>query len=514
MNTRRLLPLGLAVTALLVLAGIASHGRPLSGGRGRGPTATFFDYVATTLVIFAFVMLAVVIWSLFAKRDGGRPAARAAGICQHDPLAVRGRSWSPWLLVHSGFVERLRKSTQHVSGDAARRRSRRPPRSRRQERPQPAPALGRDRHRRRAARRHGGRAARGPAGEARAARLAARAARRPCRLALDESLDDLRNDPDLRRAIVAAYARMERALGRAGLPRHPAEAPFEYVERALASLDTSAESVRRLTALFEWAKFSQHEPEPEMRDEAIDALVAVRDELRRARTRKRCRREPRAAPRRDRSSSARRSRLIVVLGVQPVSVERIVAALPARARGDRARRAHADPRRGSSTTCTRRSSSTRSTRKPRPAEPSSRSSCASSARSRSARRARAICTTGSLPLLRDAAAARLGFDLEQRPMRRARGSATRRGSSCDRTGPRRRTAARPGLPLAPRPLGRRRAGAALMELHEVRDRGAAVLDEVERAIVGKRDALELILARACSATGTCCSRTTPASRRR
>jgi MoxR-like ATPase len=32
-----------------------------------------------------------------------------------------------------------------------------------------------------------------------------------------------------------------------------------------------------------------------------------------------------------------------------------------------------------------------------------------------------------------------------------------------------------------------------MELEEVRERGAAVLDEVERAIVGKRDALELVL---------------------
>ena len=98
-------------------------------------------------------------------------------------------------------------------------------------------------------------------------------------LAIDESIDDLRNDPNLRRAIVAAYARMERALGRAGLPRHPAEAPFEYVERALESLDTSAASVRRLTALFESAKFSQHEPEPGMRDEAIEALMAVRAEL-------------------------------------------------------------------------------------------------------------------------------------------------------------------------------------------------------------------------------------------
>jgi hypothetical protein len=98
--------------------------------------------------------------------------------------------------------------------------------------------------------------------------------------ALDESLDDLRNDPDLRRAIIAAYARMEAALGAAGIPRHPAEAPLEYVERALLSLDTGAEAVRRLTDLFEWARFSHHEPEPSMRDDAVDALVAVRDELR------------------------------------------------------------------------------------------------------------------------------------------------------------------------------------------------------------------------------------------
>jgi hypothetical protein len=98
--------------------------------------------------------------------------------------------------------------------------------------------------------------------------------------ALDESLDDLRTDPDLRRAIIAAYARMETALAAAGMPRHPAEAPLEYVERALLSLDTSAGAVRRLTELFEWARFSQHDPEPSMRDDAVDALIAVRDELR------------------------------------------------------------------------------------------------------------------------------------------------------------------------------------------------------------------------------------------
>ena len=100
--------------------------------------------------------------------------------------------------------------------------------------------------------------------------------------ALDESLDDLRSDPDVRRAIVAAYARMERALAVVGMPRDPAEAPLVYLERVLLSLDASADAVRRLTDLFEWARFSHHEPEPSMRDEAVDALIAVRDELRNA----------------------------------------------------------------------------------------------------------------------------------------------------------------------------------------------------------------------------------------
>ena len=75
---------------------------------------------------------------------------------------------------------------------------------------------------------------------------------------------------------------MERALASAGLARRPAEAPVEYLERALLELDASTDAVRRLTELFEWAKFSHHEPEPSMRDDAVEALVAVRDELRAA----------------------------------------------------------------------------------------------------------------------------------------------------------------------------------------------------------------------------------------
>lgn len=97
--------------------------------------------------------------------------------------------------------------------------------------------------------------------------------------ALDDSLDDLRAEPDPRRAVIAAYARLERVLAAHGLPRKPAEAPFEYLGRMLAELSVGEVSARALTDLFERAKFSQHAVGPEMKDEAIAALEAVCDEL-------------------------------------------------------------------------------------------------------------------------------------------------------------------------------------------------------------------------------------------
>jgi hypothetical protein len=97
---------------------------------------------------------------------------------------------------------------------------------------------------------------------------------------LDDSLEDLRAEPDPRRAVIAAYARMERALAWFGLPRRAFEAPLEYLSRVLVELRASAESVRRLTSLFERAKFSTHEIGPTLKEDAIDALVTVRDELR------------------------------------------------------------------------------------------------------------------------------------------------------------------------------------------------------------------------------------------
>jgi hypothetical protein len=101
--------------------------------------------------------------------------------------------------------------------------------------------------------------------------------------AVDESLDDLRAESDPRRAVIAAYARLERVLAAYGLPRKTSEAPLEYLNRMLAELSVSPAAARRLTDLFERAKFSQHAVGPEMKEQAIDALETVRDNLAAAR---------------------------------------------------------------------------------------------------------------------------------------------------------------------------------------------------------------------------------------
>ena len=82
-------------------------------------------------------------------------------------------------------------------------------------------------------------------------------------------------EPDPRRAVLKAYAGMERALGEDGLPRRPTEAPLEYLGRVRAGRRAAG----RLTALFERARFSRHEIDEPMRRDALDALDEVRSEL-------------------------------------------------------------------------------------------------------------------------------------------------------------------------------------------------------------------------------------------
>jgi len=97
---------------------------------------------------------------------------------------------------------------------------------------------------------------------------------------VEDTLADLHAEQDPRKAIIAAYARVERLFASYGLARDRAEAPIEYLERVLPELRASGAALGRLTRLFEWAKFSAHDVKPGMRDDAIRALVEVRDELR------------------------------------------------------------------------------------------------------------------------------------------------------------------------------------------------------------------------------------------
>jgi hypothetical protein len=94
--------------------------------------------------------------------------------------------------------------------------------------------------------------------------------------AVEVGLDALRREPDPRRAIIAAYAAMERSLSHAGLGRHAWEAPIEYLRRVLAGALAAPEDVQTMTHLFEVAKFSEHPVDESMRSGAIGALERIR----------------------------------------------------------------------------------------------------------------------------------------------------------------------------------------------------------------------------------------------
>jgi Domain of unknown function (DUF4129) len=96
---------------------------------------------------------------------------------------------------------------------------------------------------------------------------------------LDAGVEDLRAIEDPRAAIIACYARMERVVAMAGVRRRPADTPFELLERVLAQHRIEPGSARRLTVLFERARFSRRPIDEDMRAGALDALAEVRGQL-------------------------------------------------------------------------------------------------------------------------------------------------------------------------------------------------------------------------------------------
>jgi Domain of unknown function (DUF4129) len=97
--------------------------------------------------------------------------------------------------------------------------------------------------------------------------------------AIDGSLDALMAEPDPRRAVIAAYGRMERWMSYTGYGRRSWEAPFEHLDRVVADLGATAAVGATLAGLFERAKFDNRPCGPEMKQEAIMALTELRKDL-------------------------------------------------------------------------------------------------------------------------------------------------------------------------------------------------------------------------------------------
>ena len=279
MRARRgaLLPAVVAGLIALVALAAASHGVG-SGSRGRGPSAAFYDY-AFTIVLTLAVLAAILIGAL-AIRERQLPERRQDTVGWRRELKrmlIAGLVVLALLLIHPHRLGRLANlgrsnPAQHQPGGPGAGRHLQPDQRPHLKATAALPivavvlvglAAATIASRRRRASFRGKRAG-----------LAEELAQ-----AFDDLLDDLVAEPDPRRAIVAAYARWEKLLAAHGLPRRASEAPLEYLTRVLDELQVSGGPALALTDLFERAKFSPHVLGRSAKEEAIQALVSVRDEL-------------------------------------------------------------------------------------------------------------------------------------------------------------------------------------------------------------------------------------------
>jgi hypothetical protein len=114
-------------------------------------------------------------------------------------------------------------------------------------------------------------------------RRARPAPRDPLASAVEESLDDLRDEVDARRAIIRCYRRFELVLARSRVPRAPWQTPLEFMRDALGRLPLPPIAVEQLTRLFEIARFSDQALARTDRDTAWASLLEIRSSLEAAR---------------------------------------------------------------------------------------------------------------------------------------------------------------------------------------------------------------------------------------
>lgn len=272
--------------ALLAIVALASSGRqPFTGGErpGHEPSTLFWDYLFSFAIAVWFVLAGLLFWAMVVargQRRQRRPQRSKAG------LALLAGLFLGLAVVARVAPERAQEADRSRAGGQITATA--PTTTGSQLQPytpefrwMPVLLLGslgvltaayftaRSRYRRRAG-----------------AETSDEALLEELTEMLDDALGDLRAERDPRRAVIAAYARMERVLAAFGLARRSFEAPLEYLDRIAAELHDRQPSARRfvfeLTHLYERAKFSDREIDAEMKDDAIATLVRLRDELRNA----------------------------------------------------------------------------------------------------------------------------------------------------------------------------------------------------------------------------------------
>jgi hypothetical protein len=102
---------------------------------------------------------------------------------------------------------------------------------------------------------------------------------RPAIEILDEGLGVLLAERDPRRAVIAAYVAMERAMARHGWARRPHEAPTEYLANVLGVAPSRAGDLDELVGLYEFARFSEHTVTDGMRESAVAVVRRLRMDL-------------------------------------------------------------------------------------------------------------------------------------------------------------------------------------------------------------------------------------------
>jgi hypothetical protein len=280
---RRLLASGAALTVLLGVVAVASHAHRPGGGSGGGggrPPELLLEYVAVIALIATVVGGAIIVWGVADDRRRRRLSGRTNWRRTLTGLAITGAAL--FFVIHVSDRFSLHHHRQPAGNKAIVRPGKPSGKApvARQLTTQPLQgawltalvlgsvllglvlAFGLAIHNRR-----------DPEPDDEAALAAA------LDDVLADTLDDLRAERDPRKAVIRAYARMERTFAAYGVARDPAETPLEYVARALDTLSVAPVAVRRLTSLFERAKFSPHRVDTVMKDEAIETLVALRAEL-------------------------------------------------------------------------------------------------------------------------------------------------------------------------------------------------------------------------------------------